>query len=366
MERLLKWIVLGEIKIDDSARQFHRRLFPRAVLVAMTAILVLAGCNKPAEPDQRMIDLAVRATVHAIQTPTPKLIEVTRVVEVEVTRVVEVTRLIEVTATITPTSTPNPTSTPAPEANKISSASLAIVPPSDASDAQVQTPPEQASFSTCPAVSSHQFSVVPVEGPATDHPDYLHGDLNLALRGYVPADGELSLVTINGPTGADPPQLYHLFSDARTPQFTSIFRVNYWNWHCGEHGCRGEEIKQPSMIGMATTPGEGIYTPVRSAEIYGGDYRALVLYADEQRITLGYTREDTVAHGYAVHVEQICVDANLLARYRETNANGRGSLPALRHGEPIGTAIGDQILVAIRDRGAFMDPRSRKDWWQGR
>ena len=206
----------------------------------------------------------------------------------------------------------------------------------------------------------------PSKGRWPTIPTALHGDLNLGLRGYTPTEGDLSLLSINGPTAPDPPQLYHLFGDARTPQFTGIFRVYYWNWHCGEHGCRGEEIKQPSMVGMATAPGEGIWTPVRSSEIYGGDYRALVLYAEEQRITLGYTREDSVANGYAVHVEQICVDPNLLALYREANANGRGSLPALRHGDPLGTAIGSQIVVAIRDRGAFMDARSRKDWWRGR
>ena len=26
----------------------------------------------------------------------------------------------------------------------------------------------------------------------------------------------------------------------------------------------------------------------------------------------------------------------------------------------------DDLVVAIRDTGTFMDPRSRKDWWQGR
>lgn len=32
----------------------------------------------------------------------------------------------------------------------------------------------------------------------------------------------------------------------------------------------------------------------------------------------------------------------------------------------IGTAIGNELGVAIRDTGSLMDPRSRKDWWQGR
>jgi hypothetical protein len=60
------------------------------------------------------------------------------------------------------------------------------------------------------------------------------------------------------------------------------------------------------------------------------------------------------------------VDPNLLALYRQADAAGRASLPALRNGQPLGTASGGQVLVAIRDCGSFLDPRSRKDWWQGR
>jgi hypothetical protein len=91
----------------------------------------------------------------------------------------------------------------------------------------------------------------------------------------------------------------------------------------------------------------------------------LVLYAESNRITLGYTREDSVANGYAVHLENVCVDPNLLALYQSSNATGRAFLPALREDEVLGTAGSGQVLVAVRDRGVFFDPRSRLDWWQG-
>ncbi len=96
----------------------------------------------------------------------------------------------------------------------------------------------------------------------------------------------------------------------------------------------------------------------------------MVLYAEEQRLTLGYTRQDTVAGGYAVHIENICVDPTLLALYRSrvTPQGWRLSppmLPALRNNQALGIALSNEIQVAIRDRGAFMDPRSRKDWWPG-
>jgi len=37
----------------------------------------------------------------------------------------------------------------------------------------------------------------------------------------------------------------------------------------------------------------------------------------------------------------------------------------LREDEVLGTASSGSVLVAVRDRGVFFDPRSRLDWWQG-
>ncbi len=67
-----------------------------------------------------------------------------------------------------------------------------------------------------------------------------------------------------------------------------------------------------------------------------------------------------------MHLENVCVEPGLLALYARWNNQGRKQLPALRAGQTIGTARGPEIGVAIRDTGSFMDPRSRKDWWQGR
>ena len=111
--------------------------------------------------------------------------------------------------------------------------------------------------------------------------------------------------------------------------------------------------------------GDPLHIPSRRAEIHGGGYIALVLYATEERLTLTYTREDSPAVGYMVHLEDICVDPNLLDLYRRLDADGRHMLPAIHNDEQVGTAASDQVLVAVRDTGSFMDPRSRKDWWQG-
>ncbi len=233
-------------------------------------------------------------------------------------------------------------------------------------------PPEP----TCPTTSARNYNLIPVPAPPADHPDYLHGDLNLSLRGYEPVTGAtLALVDISGNTDGNSPQFPGLFVDGRLPKFTAAYQVYNWDWGCGADGCRGNLLNQweVTLLGMETTPGEAIRIPTRGPDIYQGTYRALVLYAEEKRITLVYAREDTVAYAYAVHIENVCVDPNLLSLYRSRVdssgwriSNGGYQLPALDNGQTLGTALNTEILVAIRDKGSFMDPRSRKDWWWGK
>lgn len=175
----------------------------------------------------------------------------------------------------------------------------------------------------------------------------------------------LGLVYYGGDSDPKAPQLYGLFQDDRVPQFVNGYRVYDWDW---ANNRRGEPITtwDVTLLGMKTTPGELIYLPYSGYDIYQGSYSALVLYAEETRITLVYTRNDTVAHGYTLHLEDICVDPNLVALYREMDSKGRLYLPALSTKQPFATARGGEIKVAIRDTGSFLDPRSRGDWWQGK
>lgn len=225
--------------------------------------------------------------------------------------------------------------------------------------------------SECPTGSTASYELIPIEGSPADRPDYLHGDLNLALRGFVPTSALLDLIDINGSVDPNAPQLAGLLNPNRFPGISAAYRVYDWNWSCGANGCPGPVITNPAvtMIGLVTTPGEPIHIPERGPEIYGGGYKAMVLYADLKRITLGYTRRDSVAFGYTVHLENVCVDANLLALYQAqrdgTGFHVTGHLPALRNNQPLGTALGTETQVVIRDRGTFLDPRSRKDWWWG-
>jgi hypothetical protein len=227
----------------------------------------------------------------------------------------------------------------------------------------------------CPTTSAATFEIIPIDGNRTDRPDYLHGDLNLSLRGYAAVDSAKTLQDYSGAADPGAPQLAGLFDPNQFPGISTVHRVYSWDWGCGLNGCSGPPITNPdvTLMGLTTSPGQAIFIPERSPNLYGGGYKALVLYAEEQRITLGYTRRDSVAPGYAVHLEKLCVDPNLLALYRAQVGpdglrifkNGSYWLPALRLDQALGTALADEIRVSIRDRGTFMDPRSRKDWWVG-
>jgi hypothetical protein len=227
--------------------------------------------------------------------------------------------------------------------------------------------------SECPTVSTASFDLIPLEGgPVRDHPDYLHGDLNLLERGYVSIDKTRDLVDISGPTDSDPPQLAGLFSPNNYPGMASVYQVNSWDWGCGTHGCPGSPVTTPevTLIGLATTKGQPISIPERNLNIYGDDYKVIVLYASEKQITLKYTRQDSVVGGYSTNIENLCVDPNLLALYQaQVDTAGYHStnyLPALRNNQPFGTALDGEFRVTIRDVSVFFFfLRSRKDWWQG-
>jgi hypothetical protein len=216
----------------------------------------------------------------------------------------------------------------------------------------------------CQPIPDESYGDFPVNGDPTNPPAEEHPDLNLALRGYELTDADKGLVDYSGGSDPNAPQLPGLFADNRTATFSNVYQVYGWDWECN---CRGSLITDwdVTLAGLAVTPGETIHVP-HSGYTIGGGYEVLVLYATSDRITLKYTPDDHVIWGYTLHVENICVEPRLLALYQSWNDAGRGRLPALRAGQAFGRARGDEIGVVIRDRGAFMDPRSRKDWWQGR
>ena len=235
----------------------------------------------------------------------------------------------------------------------------------------------------CPATSSHSYS----SGVAYQHdtddpvrPAYNHADKNLALRSYVlntDPNLERGLVNLGSDDPTQPPQIATLFQPAKVPALVDFYQVHQWDWaESPAPGTRAEPITKPAVtaLGLQTATGESLYVPSSGYSI-GGGMEILILFADADSITLHYTREDTAALGYTLHIDHICTDPNLLARYnanddpdgpRYVYVSGSYSydLPNLPAGKYIGTAQGDQVVVSIVDSGTFMDPRSCNEWWQ--
>lgn len=226
-----------------------------------------------------------------------------------------------------------------------------------------RTPPAPG----CEPIPGVSYTAIPVL-PGTGGPvsAEMHPDLNLALRSYRENPSAYrGLVDYGGNYDLNAPQLLALFADQRPPTFSHLYQVYQWDgqWP-GEYGVIPITDPEVTLAGLATQPSEIVYLPDRAPDIYQGRWIALVLYATPERITIKYTRDDNVVAGYTVHIEKICVEPRLVELYEQSVAGGRIHLPGLERGQAIGRAIGDELAVVIRDNGSFMDPRSRKDWWQ--
>ena len=221
---------------------------------------------------------------------------------------------------------------------------------------------------TIPPQQPLVYSSLSIEGAPTDRPAEVHPDLNLAIRSYAVTSGHLGLVNYGGDTDPLAPQIDGMFGPPRLPGFKTLFQVYDWDWACNPpDGCRGALISDypVTLLEMTTAPGESISIPRRDPQIDAAGYRALVLYASERRLTITYTRRDSAAVGYLIHLEDFDVNPGLVALYRQLDAAGRARLPALRNGEIVGVADGGAVKIATRDTGRFLDPRTCKDWWNG-
>jgi hypothetical protein len=213
-----------------------------------------------------------------------------------------------------------------------------------------------------------------------------HADKNLALRGYsLNTDSGLKreLLDFGSDDPTRPPQMATLFSPARVPALPNFYRIGHWIWGSPpDPGVRGDPVTSPPVtaLGLQSSPGEALHVPSSGYDI-GGGMEVLLIFADEDSVTLRYTREDSSGSpGYTLHVDNICTDPNLLALYESLDAPDGPryvfvppknrpyayNLPTLPAGQSFGTARDSEIVVAIVDTGTFMDPRSCNEWWQVR
>lgn len=192
-----------------------------------------------------------------------------------------------------------------------------------------------------------------------------HGDINLLLRAKQSVDAEKTIIWIEGPMDPLlPPQIASIFEDNRLPIFSNVYQLQRWDWDCN---CPKEFMTTPevTLLGMAVKRGEILRTPKSDYDIGKGN-TALLLYATKHTVTLKYTADDDVIHGYTVHIDGICVEPSLQKMYDRQSLTGRVLLPALSSEQPIGRAFSTELRIAIRVDGTWLDPRSKKDWWRGK
>ncbi len=223
------------------------------------------------------------------------------------------------------------------------------------------TPNPTPTGANCPTSSANTYQSQSITNVGDNTPAQNHPDKNLHIRGFIATQGMHNLVQISGPTDTKAPQLSTLFDNLRS--MPGIYQVYDWDW---TNSTKGPPItKWPvTLIGLSASPGDQVKVPDSGYDVGGGN-DAMVLYADVNTLTLKYTREDNITPGYAVHIHDFCTDPNLLALYNQLNSAGRSNLPTIKGNQAIGTATSNEVKVAIRDSGEFMDPRSDKDWWIG-
>ena len=232
--------------------------------------------------------------------------------------------------------------------------------------------PQVVGMGGCAPVSGEVYGTIDIDGPyyKDNHLTDENADLRLSVLGYTAPAAAVDLVDYGGATDPDAPQFTAMFEPGTAPVFAAAHRRYDWKWDEGglpPYGVRsGVNDDWPvSVLEMHVMRGTAIRPPGRTPQI-GGGFVAMVLYAGERELTLAYFRQDGVGSGYVVYLSGLCVDAALTAAYQAQLFNGRrvtGKLPAAVSGQTLGVADGGTVVVAVRDRGTFLDPRSRKDWW---
>lgn len=330
-----------------------------AAIAVFTIAIALAARLTPRPPTSA----APQATIFPTRTSPPTA---------------TATATLAPTPTSTPTATPTPAPTDTPPPPTPTPELIMLVPPSPVVRRPLSAPspspavgrPPSDPVAACPSTGA-AFTTLDAIGAYKDNRlSDANPDLRLSLLGYEESSAPPTLVDYNGDTDPTAPRLSGLLASNRGGAIARTFRRYEWLWSESgppPYGARGalDAAWPATVIELAAQPGEFVYAPPRPADI-GGGFVALVLFAADDELALAYHRQDGVADGYVVHLRGLCVDPQLVALYRAQLADGRrasGRLPALAAAQPVGVTRGPGLVVAVRDRGTFMDPRSRKDWW---
>jgi hypothetical protein len=218
-------------------------------------------------------------------------------------------------------------------------------------------------------------------GSKTDRPHARHADINIWLRGIVPAGirGQAARKHQDGPEDQNAPRIYTLLDNGRDVALSS-YKVYGWKWPSDSEQALKDDMgykihdgsrdglifgpnKDVTAVGFATQQGQSVKVPFRGPKITG-DKVALVLYATPNQMTLKYTLEDNVVTGYTIHIIGVAVHAGLIQAYLDSVVPGdSGQRPALAAGAEIGKAMGSEVILMVRDVGSFMNPLDTNHWW---
>lgn len=186
------------------------------------------------------------------------------------------------------------------------------------------------------------------------NPDYLI--ILELIEQYSPTD--LQLQDFYHPVDGLAPQLTGLIKNSPYPAISNIY------WLSGHQ--RPAFADLPSnyvpVTGFTISPGQQVMVPPSGYDISGG-YTAMIVHLDDNSIVLKYTSSDNIVDGYTIYLEGINPSPELKGLYNQAIATGRSHLVAVDAFQALGTAYGEEIIVAIRDKGTFWDPRWKQDWW---
>lgn len=197
-------------------------------------------------------------------------------------------------------------------------------------------------------------------GPACGPQANIHPDINIKLRGFQRTDGVMNVIDLGSlSTDVDPkhPNIDTLFDNPLEHAIVGLYNVGVW-----EGKNTGIYTDWVHLVGFSVFPTDNIRVPTSGYDL-GCGFEVMVLFADENSITIKYTLDDNMVSGYGIHILGIKVREDIVAKYKAADLAGRKELPVLRAGEILGHPAEAAIWVSVRDTGAFLDPRSCQDFW---
>ncbi len=225
--------------------------------------------------------------------------------------------------------------------------------------------------SSCPTTSSQTYESIKPDTPPHRKIQNPESDpqINFSFHEWTEVNEAKEPVNYGGDTDPNPPPSIGSIFAGKYPEIVKTYAIYHQKPQTEYDFCiatakPGSFCPKVTLIGLGAAPGEPLLGLAAGRKIWG-ESTLMVLYADQNTITFTHSSGDTwPPDGYPFYIHDICVDPNLLAAYQKDNADGRGVLPGVKAGQIFGYAKDTDVKITVRDSDQWMDPRSKKDWWQ--